>query len=76
MTLISPIFFEDTVNTDWYAEILHDFVLHLPSDECSTYIQQDGTRTYTTAAMHELLGLFFSRIHIYRTNGKWTHLFV
>lgn len=59
--IIGPIFFENTINAERYADILYDYIALLPRDERDAYFQQDGARAHTAGVTHSLLGPFFGK---------------
>jgi len=68
--IIGPIFFDATITTAAYMEIINTFVNQLDDEELSTgYFQQDGATPHTShASMAEIQSFFGNRIIL---KGIW-----
>lgn len=57
--VVGPIFFESTINSDAYSEIIHEFIAHLEEDERMCWLQQDNATCHTSNETMALLRQFF-----------------
>jgi hypothetical protein len=54
--IISPVFFDDTINSEYFEVILYSFIGHLNEDEISLgHFQQDGAAAHTACVSMKLL---------------------
>ena len=62
--IIGPIFFSETVNSERYINIIHEFIGHLTEDESNQgWFQQDDATSHTSRySMNELQLLFGDRV--------------
>lgn len=67
--VIGPIFFEKSVDSDTYTNIIQDFIALLEEDERYAWFQQDGAPAHTAGKTMKVLAEFFEDRVI--SKGKW-----
>jgi hypothetical protein len=60
--IVGPLVFEETVNSERYCSMLHDFIGLLEEDEITYWFQQDGATTHTANNSMKLLKEIFGRV--------------
>ena len=67
--IIGPLFFETTMNTEAYMELIQQFIALLQVGERNCWFQQDSATAHTAASTTEILHEFFGENVI--SKGVW-----